>query len=105
MADVEVTFGGTPRGLEKDVVPARGYPIELLDVAPMKGGGAARAVRGALLAARATAQALGVVRAIAPRVVLCIGGYASGPVSLAAAGLGVKVAVLEPNNIVRLANR
>lgn len=105
LADVDVTFAGTPRGLEKDVVPARGYAIELLDVAPMTGGGPARAVRGALIAARATAQALGVVRSISPRVVLCIGGYASGPVSLAAAALGIKVAVLEPNNIVGLANR
>jgi len=105
MADVDVIFAGTPRGLEKDVVPERGYSIELLDVARMKGGGAARAVKGALIAARATGQALGLVRSIAPRAVLCIGGYAAGPVSLAAAALGIRVAVLEPNNIVGLANR
>ena len=105
MADVDVTFVGTPRGMEKDAVPARGYPIELLDVMPMKGGGAARAVKGALVAARATAQSVSLVRRLAPRAVLSIGGYAAGPVSLAAAALRIPVAVMEPNSTVGLANR
>jgi UDP-N-acetylglucosamine--N-acetylmuramyl-(pentapeptide) pyrophosphoryl-undecaprenol N-acetylglucosamine transferase len=105
IAEVDVVFCGTPRGVEARVVPARGWRLELLDVEPMKGGGPARAIRGALVAARATARALGIVRAIRPRVVLSVGGYAAGPVSLAAAVLGVPLAVLEPNNIVGLANR
>jgi UDP-N-acetylglucosamine--N-acetylmuramyl-(pentapeptide) pyrophosphoryl-undecaprenol N-acetylglucosamine transferase len=37
--------------------------------------------------------------------VLSVGGYASGPVTLAAAVCGVPVAVLEPNRVVGLANR
>jgi len=37
--------------------------------------------------------------------VLSVGGYASGPATLAAALLGVPVAVLEPNSTVGLANR
>ena len=105
LADVDVTFVGTPRGLEKDVVPGRGYPIEMLDVVPMKGGGPARAVKGALVAARETARAALLVRRLAPSAVLSIGGYAAGPVSLAAAALGVPLAVLEPNSVVGLANR
>src|SRR5205807_2344057 len=48
LADVEITFVGSPRGLEKDLVPARGFRLELLDVEPIKGGGVRRAVRGAL---------------------------------------------------------
>ncbi len=34
-----------------------------------------------------------------------MGGYASGPVTLAAALLGVPVTVMEPNSVVGLANR
>jgi len=105
IAEVDVVFCGTPRGIEGRVVPARGWRLELLDVEPMKGGGAARAVRGALVATRATGDALRLVRALRPAAVLSVGGYASGPVTLAAALLGVRVAVLEPNSVVGLANR
>ena len=105
LADVDVVFCGTPRGLEARVVPERGWRLELLDVEPMKGGGVRRAVRGAVVAARATGRALGLVRALRPRVVLSVGGYAAGPVSLAAALQRVPIAVLEPNNVVGLANR
>ncbi len=105
LADVDVTFVGTPRGLETEVVPSRGYALEVLDVVPMKGGGPARAVKGALVAARETAKAVALVRRLAPSAVLSVGGYAAGPVSLAAAALGVPLAVLEPNCVLGLANR
>ena len=105
LADVDVVFCGTARGVEARLVPARGWKLELLDVAPMKGGGIARAVRGALVAARATARAVTLVRALMPRVVLGVGGYAAGPATLAAVLLRVPVAVLEPNSVVGLANR
>jgi UDP-N-acetylglucosamine--N-acetylmuramyl-(pentapeptide) pyrophosphoryl-undecaprenol N-acetylglucosamine transferase len=105
MADVDIVFVGTARGLEARVVPERGYRLELLAVQPMKGGGPARAVRGALVAARETLRAARLVRSLRPRAVLGVGGYAAGPVSLAAAMLGVKLAVLEPNSVVGFANR
>jgi UDP-N-acetylglucosamine--N-acetylmuramyl-(pentapeptide) pyrophosphoryl-undecaprenol N-acetylglucosamine transferase len=105
LAHVEVTFAGTPRGLEGRLVPPRGYRLELLDVEPMTGGGAARAVRGAFVAAKATAEATRVVRRLAPRAVLSVGGYAAGPISLAAALLGIPVTVFEPNSVVGLTNR
>lgn len=105
VADVDVAFCGTARGVEARVIPARGWRLELLDVRPITGGGPARAIRGALVAARATASALHLVRRLRPAAVLSVGGYASGPVTLAAALHGVPVAVLEPNRVVGLANR
>jgi UDP-N-acetylglucosamine--N-acetylmuramyl-(pentapeptide) pyrophosphoryl-undecaprenol N-acetylglucosamine transferase len=105
IAGVDVVFVGTPRGLESRVVPAHGYSLELLDVEPMKGGGARRALKGALIAARETLRAVRLVRRIRPRAVLSVGGYAAGPVSLAAALLRVKLAVLEPNSVIGFANR
>lgn len=105
LADVDIVFVGTPRGLESRVIRPHGYPLELLDVEPMKGGGAARAVKGGLIAARETLRALRLVRRFRPRAVLSVGGYAAGPVSLAAALLRVKLAVLEPNSVVGFANR
>ena len=105
LASVEVWFAGTPRGIEGRVVPARGYRLEMLDVEPMTGGGPARAVKGAAVAAAATARALKIVRSIAPRAVLSVGGYAAGPFSLAAAMLRIPIAVFEPNATVGLTNR
>ena len=105
LADVEVIFCGTARGIEKDVVPARGYRLELLEVSPMKGGGAKRAIGGALTAAKATFRALRLVRGIDPAAVLSVGGYAAGPVALAAAIARVPIAVFEPNGVLGLTNR
>ena len=104
-ADVEVIFVGTARGIETRVIPARGYTLELLDVTPLKGGGPARAVRGALTAARATLTSVALLRRLRPRAVLSVGGYAAGPISLAAAALGIPMAILEPNATLGLANR
>jgi len=105
LADVDVVFVGTPRGLETRIVPPRGYPLELLDVSPMKGGGVARAVRGAAIASAATLRAVRLVARLRPRAVLSVGGYAAGPLALAAASLRVPVAILEPNAAMGLANR
>lgn len=105
LADVEITFVGSPRGLEKEIVPKRGYALELMDVSPLKGGGVWRAMGGAMIAARETGRALGLVGRLAPKAVLSVGGYSAGPLSLAAAMRGVPVAVLEPNALMGFANR
>jgi UDP-N-acetylglucosamine--N-acetylmuramyl-(pentapeptide) pyrophosphoryl-undecaprenol N-acetylglucosamine transferase len=105
LASAEVTFCGTARGVEARVIPARGWPLELLDVEPMKGMGAARALRAGAVAARATLRSVGLLRRLRPNAVLSVGGYAAGPLALAAALGGVPVAVLEPNRVVGLTNR
>ncbi len=105
LAHVDIVFVGSPRGLEKDLVPARGYALELLEVEPMKGGGPKRAVRGAFVAARATFHARALVKKIAPRAVLSVGGYAAGPMALACAIARVPLAILEPNGVLGFANR
>jgi UDP-N-acetylglucosamine--N-acetylmuramyl-(pentapeptide) pyrophosphoryl-undecaprenol N-acetylglucosamine transferase len=105
LADVEVVFVGSPRGLEKDIVPARGHRLELLDVEPMKGGGVRRAVRGAFVASRATWRARKLVKELSPVATLSVGGYAAGPMALASRLAGVPLAILEPNGVLGLANR
>lgn len=105
IADVRVIFVGTERGLESRVIPARGYDLELLDVEPMKGGGVKRAARGAAIASVATLKALALVRKIKPRAVLSVGGYAAGPLSLAAAIARIPLALLESNAKMGLSNR
>lgn len=105
LADLEIVFAGSPRGLETRVVPEHGFSLELIDVEPMKGGGAARAVRGALVAAKAMRHAVAMMSRLRPSAVLSMGGYAAGPASLAAVRLGIPLAILEPNSTLGLTNR
>lgn len=102
---VRPVFVGTPRGMETRLVPERGFELELLDVLPMRGGGLFGVVRGALRAARTLPESAHLLRRLGALGVLSVGGYAAGPVSLAAWGLGLPVGLLEPNSVIGLANR
>jgi UDP-N-acetylglucosamine--N-acetylmuramyl-(pentapeptide) pyrophosphoryl-undecaprenol N-acetylglucosamine transferase len=63
------------------------------------------ALRGATSAAFALPRSAALLRRLRPRAVFSVGGYAAGPVALAARALGVPLAVLEPNADIGLANR
>jgi UDP-N-acetylglucosamine--N-acetylmuramyl-(pentapeptide) pyrophosphoryl-undecaprenol N-acetylglucosamine transferase len=102
---VRVLFVGTERGMEVSVVPERGYELELMRVLPIRGGGAGGALRGMARAAALLPEARALLKKVRPRAVFSIGGYAAGPISLAARSLGVAVALMEPNSVIGLANR
>ncbi len=100
-----VVYVGTARGLEARVVPEQGKKLELLDILPLRGGGLSGFTRGVKNAAEAIPEARDLVRKYDPSAVLSVGGYASGPVCLAARTLGVAVGILEPNSVMGLSNR
>ncbi|MEM1414662.1 MAG: undecaprenyldiphospho-muramoylpentapeptide beta-N-acetylglucosaminyltransferase [Myxococcota bacterium] len=102
---IDVLFAGTAKGIEARVLPSRGEALELLEVTPLKGrsfGGLAASL-GRLPGSLAGAAS--VVRRHRADLVIGVGGYASGPICLAAAGLGVPVALLEQNAHLGLTNR
>ncbi|MEB2313295.1 MAG: undecaprenyldiphospho-muramoylpentapeptide beta-N-acetylglucosaminyltransferase [Sorangiineae bacterium] len=100
-----LVFVGTERGIETRVVPERGYPLELMRVLPIRGGGVGGALRGVSRALGAVPEARALLRRHAPGAVFSIGGYAAGPIALAARTLGVPLALMEPNAVIGLANR
>jgi UDP-N-acetylglucosamine--N-acetylmuramyl-(pentapeptide) pyrophosphoryl-undecaprenol N-acetylglucosamine transferase len=100
-----VTYVGTAKGIEARVVPERGDRLELLDIRPLRGGGIGGFAKGVWFAARSIPSARALLRGLAPDVVLSVGGYAGGPVALAARSLGVPVTMMEPNSVVGLSNR
>ena len=102
---LRLVFVGTERGMETRVVPERGYELELMRVLPIRGGGALGAVRGIARAAGLLPEARALLKRLAPRALFSIGGYAAGPISLAARSLRVPVALMEPNSVIGLANR
>lgn len=103
--EVDVVYVGTGRGLEARVVQEHGGQLELLDVLPLRGRGLGGFIRGAWRALGVLPQARALVKRLAPDVVFSVGGYAAGPVTLAARSLGVPVTLLEPNSIPGFTNR
>jgi UDP-N-acetylglucosamine--N-acetylmuramyl-(pentapeptide) pyrophosphoryl-undecaprenol N-acetylglucosamine transferase len=102
---VEVVFVGTGRGIETRVVPEMGGRLELLDVLPLRGHGVGGFVRGAVRAATILPRANSLVRTLDPHVVFSVGGYAAGPVTLAARSRGIPVTLLEPNAVWGFTNK
>jgi len=100
-----VVYVGTARGLEARVVPEQGKQLELLDILPLRGAGLSGFARGVKNATQAIPEARDLVRKWKPTAVLSVGGYAAGPVCLAARTLGVAVGILEPNSVMGLSNR
>jgi UDP-N-acetylglucosamine--N-acetylmuramyl-(pentapeptide) pyrophosphoryl-undecaprenol N-acetylglucosamine transferase len=101
----EVLFVGTTRGIESRVLPDLGWALEHIEVSGLKTVGLTGAMRGALRVPGALLQSRRIIKAFAPDVVIGVGGYASGPVVLAARLMGIPTAILEQNSIPGLTNR
>ncbi|HEX9572767.1 MAG TPA: undecaprenyldiphospho-muramoylpentapeptide beta-N-acetylglucosaminyltransferase [Myxococcales bacterium] len=101
----DVLFVGTPRGLETRIVPRNGFPLELVDVGPLKRQGALGTLRGLGRVPRALWQSRRILRKFDPDVVVGVGGYASGPVVMAAWMMRIPTAVQEQNALPGFTNR
>jgi UDP-N-acetylglucosamine--N-acetylmuramyl-(pentapeptide) pyrophosphoryl-undecaprenol N-acetylglucosamine transferase len=101
----DVVFVGTSRGLEARVVPEAGFPIELIEVKGLKGKGLLGLLANLLLLPRAFLQCWRILKRWRPDVVVGVGGYASGPVVLAAWLLRIPTAIQEQNAVAGFTNR
>jgi UDP-N-acetylglucosamine--N-acetylmuramyl-(pentapeptide) pyrophosphoryl-undecaprenol N-acetylglucosamine transferase len=101
----EILFLGTPRGLESRLVPAAGYPLELIEVGQLKNVSLMTRTRTLLDLPRAVLKARALLRSFEPQVVVGVGGYASGPAMAAAILAKVPTLAFEPNAAPGLANR
>jgi len=102
---IGITALGTERGLETRLVPARGYPLELIPAVPLP-----RRVSGDLVTVpgrlgRAVAAAARVLDATGADVLIGFGGYVALPGYLAARRRRVPIVVHEANARPGLANR
>ena len=93
-----VVFVGTERGMEAKLVPQAGLPLELIRVAGLKGIGGMKLLRNA---AMLPAGLLGLRKNYSAAIVfarrLGVGGYASGPMMLAAVLHRIPTVIFEPN--------
>jgi UDP-N-acetylglucosamine--N-acetylmuramyl-(pentapeptide) pyrophosphoryl-undecaprenol N-acetylglucosamine transferase len=102
---VEVRWLGARGAMETRQVPPAGIPLDVVDIAGLRGKGA----RGWLLAPwtllRAVVQASRCLREHRPSCAVSFGGYAAGPGGLAARLRGVPLLVHEQNRIPGMTNR
>src|SRR5256886_16436020 len=93
----EVLFIGTARGVENRLVPAAGFPLQLVKVGALNRVSLATRLRTALDLPRAIFTAVGMLNEFQPDVVIGVGGYASGPAMLAAILKHTPTLAFEPN--------
>ena len=96
-ASTEILFVGTEQGIEYRVLPKEGFRLETLPVKGLKGRGG-RGLLDALYGVPASVmRSLAIIKKFRPDCVLGLGGYASGPVLLAAKLAGRRCAIMEQN--------
>lgn len=101
----EVLFVGTARGMETRIVPREGFRLELIEVAALKRVGLRRQLKTLVLLPRSFIEVRSLINRFRPDVVIGVGGYASGPVGLVAALMGVPTMVAEQNALPGFTNR
>jgi UDP-N-acetylglucosamine--N-acetylmuramyl-(pentapeptide) pyrophosphoryl-undecaprenol N-acetylglucosamine transferase len=101
----EVRFVGTARGLETRLVPEAGFRLDLVRSGQLKNVGLATRLRTMIDLPLGVVECVRLIRDFKPRVVVGVGGYASGPGMLAAIVLRVPTLAFEPNAVPGLANR
>ena len=101
----EVLFIGTARGIENRLVPAAGFPLQLVRVGALKNVSLMTRVKTAFDLPRAIWDAGRMLNEFAPDVVIGVGGYASGPTMLAAVVKHIPTLAFEPNAVPGFANR
>jgi len=101
----EVLFVGTEQGIEARVLPMEGLAVRFVPVGKLKGMGIGNVLRTFITLPRSLFRSMGLLRQERPHAVVGVGGYASGPVALAAWLLRIPLVIVEPNSYAGLANR
>ena len=98
-------FVGTRTGFEAKLVPAAGFPLEFIEIGGLKRVGLLRTARTLAQLPLSVRRVFGILRRHRPSAVFSLGGYAAGPVVLAALWKRLPIVVMEPNAMPGLTNR
>lgn len=100
-----VLFVSTDRAIDNKTLAGRAFEKKAISCLPLKGKSLWATLRSVAQLPLSLWQALRIVRAFKPQLVLGVGGYVTGPVVLAARLMGVKTCIHEQNSIPGMANR
>jgi len=93
----EIIFIGTGRGLEKRILPQRGFELITIPAAPLKGRSWWGKAAGLSTLLLGVWWSVALLRRISPCLVIGLGGYSAGAVIFAAYLLGIKRVIQEQN--------
>ena len=102
---VNIQWMGTQKGLEAQLIPAAGYPLNFISVQGLRGKGLLAWLLIPFKLIKAIIEAIRVIQKFKPDVVLGFGGFASGPGGVAARLIGKPLVIHEQNAIPGLTNR
>ena len=101
----EVVFIGTEAGIEARTLPGSGYRLKTIATAGIRGKGSFAKAKSIGLLLYAYSQSRQILKEFNPDIVLGVGGYASGPVVLAARGMLIPRFIHEQNAIPGFTNK
>jgi UDP-N-acetylglucosamine--N-acetylmuramyl-(pentapeptide) pyrophosphoryl-undecaprenol N-acetylglucosamine transferase len=105
-SEIEIHFVGTAQGLEAKIIPREKFPLHLIAGGKLNFTGNPLAkIKTLFKLPWGLLQSIRLISKYQPDFVLGVGGYASGPFLLAAALMGRKTAIWEPNVHPGMANR
>jgi len=102
---MEIVFAGAGTQLERTILAPHGYPLVAVRSGGVVGKSMIKRMRGIGRAAAGFAQSIHMLMVSRPRVVIGVGGYASGPMVMAAVMLRVPSLIHEQNYYPGLTNR
>lgn len=102
---IHIIYVGTERGIEARVGPREGLDVRFIKVSGIKGKGLFARIRALAVLPMAILQSMALIRREKPNFVIGVGGYASGPVVLAARLMGKQTGIVEQNSVAGLTNR
>ena len=100
-----VLFVGAGRPFEKDALARAGYPQRTIAIEGIKGRGWWAKARAAMKIPGALFRSAGILAEVQADLVVGVGGYAAGPVALAAWIKGIPVVLCEQNTVPGITNR
>lgn len=103
--DSDILFVGAESGLEKTLVPANGYRIELIPSAGLDRKNPIKNIEVFRKLMKGNARAKALLAEFKPDLVIGTGGYASAPLVKAAQGAGIPTYIHEQNAYPGVANK
>ena len=101
----EVTWLGTSHGMEHDLVPRHGIPLDTLDFSGLRGKGLKHTLTGVVRLAASFADCRRILAQRQPDVVLGMGGYVTVPGGVMARVHGIPLALVNADAALLLSNK
>ncbi len=101
----EVLFIGTQNGIEARVLPNLGYRLKVIAATGMRGKSRIQQIKGIGFLVKSYFQSKKILETFRPDIVLGVGGYASGPVLMAAGQFPCRRFIHEQNALPGFTNK